>query len=162
MTRRDYLILAGAMTVLFLLGISGSIYYPSLSDWFPFAPTRVIFLKADRDCNPVGKFCMASNATLGISLKLGNGIRSLTPFPVQVNLIGEGAATAKKVAIYLTMSNMNMGFNRFDLDQRADKTWRGQAMLPVCSMGRRDWQVAVEIVSDDKRYAAEFYLLTGP
>jgi len=32
--------------------------------------------------------------------------------------------------------------------------------LPMCSMGRREWRVAVEMVSD-VLYRAEFNLLTG-
>ncbi len=160
MTRRDCPVLSGAIAALFLLGILGSMYYPRLNHWFQHNPPQAIILNADRACNPVGKLCTVSDAGLTITLRLGDSIQPLTAFPVQVNLSGEGATTVKKVTVYFTMLNMNMGFNRFDLSQQADKTWQGKALLPVCSTGRRDWRVTVEAASD-KPYVGEFYLLTG-
>jgi hypothetical protein len=58
------------------------------------------------------------------------------------------------------MPNMDMGFNRFDLRQQADETWQGQALLPVCSMGRRDWRVTVEVIGK-RSYVGEFHLLAS-
>ena len=160
MTKRYFLALSGAITGFFLLGILGSWYYPHLNHWLQHTPAHAIILNADRACNPVGKLCTASDAALTMTLGLGDSVQPLTAFPVQVDLIGEGADKVKKVTVFFTMLNMNMGFNRFGLSQQADKTWRGQALLPVCSMGRRDWRVTVE-VAGDKPYIAEYYLLTG-
>lgn len=159
MIRQDWLALSGAIAVLFLLGVLGSVYYPRLNHWFQPISVRTIALNADRACNPVGKLCAASDAALTVTLGLGDSVQSLTAFPVQVNLIGEAASKVEKVAVYFTMLDMNMGFNRFDLSRQADKTWRGQAILPVCSMGRRDWRATVE-VAGAMPYVAEFYLTT--
>ncbi len=160
MTRRDFLVLSGAVTVLFLLGILGSKYYPNLNHWLSHTPAHTVVLNADPSCNPVGRLCTAGDVALTVTLGLGDGVKPLTAFPVEVNLIGEKAAKVKKVTANFSMLNMDMGFNRFDLSQQADKIWRGQAILPVCSMGRREWRVMVEIMSDTP-YLAEFNLLTS-
>ncbi len=160
MTRRDFLVIGGSITAFFLLGILGSVYYPRLNHWVQRNPAHATILNADHACNPVGKLCTASNAALAVKLGLGGSIQPLTAFPVKVELIGGEAAKVQKVTVNFSMLNMDMGFNRFDLSQQADKTWRGQAILPVCSMGRREWRVTVEIMSDPS-YLAEFNLLTG-
>lgn len=160
-TRRDLLVLVGSATACFLLGILGSMYYPHLSQWLLRTSAHPVVLNADRACNPVGKVCTASDATSTITLKLGDSIKPLTPFPVLVSLAGKAATRVNKVTIYFTMMNMDMGINSFDLNRQVDGAWQGQALLPVCSMGRRDWRVTVEVASDTP-YVGEFNLLTSP
>jgi Cu(I)/Ag(I) efflux system membrane protein CusA/SilA len=158
-TRRALLVLSGALTALLLLGILGSVYYPRLSQWLSRNSAQAIVLHADRACHPVGKACTVSDATLTITLRLGDSLQPLKAFPVLVGLAGE--TKVSKVAVYFTMVNMEMGVNRFDLRQRADGMWQGQALLPVCSNGRQDWRVAVA-VAGDAAYVGEFYLASSP
>lgn len=160
MAKRDLLVLGGAVMALFLLGILGSRHYPRWNDGLRRNPVHAVVLNADPACNPVGGHCPVGDAALTVTLELGDRIQPLTAFPVQVRLIGAEAAQVDKVAVSFTMPDMDMGFSRFDLSQQADKTWRGQAILPVCSMGRREWRVTVEVVGDTL-YLAEFRLLTG-
>jgi hypothetical protein len=87
-------------------------------------------------------------------------VQPLIAFPVQVKLSGEEADKVDNITVKFTMLNMDMGFNQLTLARREDRTWQGQAMLPICSMGRREWRVTVEIVGDTL-YLAEFNLLTG-
>ena len=159
--RRDFLVLAGSALAFSLLGILGSMYYPHLRQWLLRASVHAIILHADRACNPMGKVCTVSDAASTITLRLGDNIKPLTPFPVLVSLAGMAATRVNKVTVYFTMVNMDMGINGFDLSQRVDGTWQGQALLPVCSMGRRDWQVTIEVASDTP-YVGEFNLLTSP
>jgi len=159
--RGDLLVLSGSVIVLFLLGILGSVYYPHLSRWLHRDLAHAIVLDADRACNPVGKVCTVGDGTLTITLRLGDSVQPLTPFPVLVSLAGKAATKVSKVTVYFTMVNMDMGFNRVDLSRREDGTWQGQALLPVCSTRRRDWRVTVEVASDTP-YVGEFYLLTSP
>ena len=160
-TRRDFLVLGVSAAACFLLGILGSVYYPCLSHWLLRASAHAIVLNADRACNPMGKICTVSDATSTITLRLGDSIQPLTPFPVLISLAGKAATKVNKVTVYFTMANMDMGINSFDLSQQGDGAWQGQALLPVCSMRRRDWQVTVEVASDTP-YVGEFYLLASP
>ncbi|MCB1919046.1 MAG: hypothetical protein KDJ28_03565 [Candidatus Competibacteraceae bacterium] len=159
MTRRDGLVMVGTMTGFFLLGSLASLLYPRLKQELQPAPTHAIVLNADPACNPVGKTCLAQDAALTVTLGLGDRIQPLTAFPVQVDLGGEAASKAEKVTVSFAMQGMDMGFNRFDLRRQVDQTWRGQAILPVCSAGRRDWRATVAVIGKTP-YVGEFHLLT--
>lgn len=160
MTRRDGLIVVGTMAGFFVLGSSVSLLYPGLKQELQPIPTHAIVLNADPACNPVGKTCLAKDAALTLTLGLGGRIQPLTAFPVQVDLGGEDAFKVEKVTVSFAMQDMDMGFNRFDLRQQADQTWRGQAILPVCAAGRRDWRVTVAVIGETP-YVGEFHLLTN-
>ncbi|CDH43210.1 hypothetical protein [Candidatus Contendibacter odensensis] len=160
-TKNDLLIFSATAAILFVLGILSSMYYPHLSDWLQHRSEQTVILNADRACNPINKTCTISDSELAIALKLGDSVQPLAAFPVLVSLAGTTAAKAKAVTVYFTMADMDMGFNRFDLGQQADGTWRGQAILPVCTAGRRDWRATVKVASDPP-YTGEFYLLANP
>ncbi|MCP5159328.1 MAG: hypothetical protein H6974_07840 [Gammaproteobacteria bacterium] len=148
----------GTIAGFFLLGSSVSLLYPRLKQELQ-SPAHAAVLNADPACNPMGATCMAKDAALTLTLGLGDRIQPLTAFPVHIELDGKDASKAEKVTVSFTMLDMDMGFNRFELRQQADKTWQGQAILPVCSAGRRDWRVTVAVIGK-MPYIGEFHLLT--
>ncbi len=160
MKRRDGLILTGAITACLALGILAGLFFPHWKSGLPTHLAQAIILQADPLCNPLGATCVAGNEDFTIALELADLTKPLTFFPVRVHLTGTQAPEVEKVMISFTMLNMDMGFNRFDLRQQAETAWEGQAILPVCSMGRRDWRVTVDVVSEPP-YVGEFHLLTG-
>jgi hypothetical protein len=160
MNRRDGLIWTGAITACLGLGILAGLFFPHWKSGLPTHPPQAIVLQADPLCNPLGATCVAGNEAFTIALELADLTKPLTFFPVRVHLTGTQIPEVKKVMISFSMLNMDMGFNRFDLRQQAETAWEGQALLPVCSMGRRDWRVTVDVVSEPP-YAGEFHLLTG-
>lgn len=160
MNRRDGLILIGAITACLALGILAGLFFPHWKSGRSSNPAQVIVLKADPLCNPVGATCLAGNEAFNIALELADPTKPLTFFPVRVHLTGTQAPEVEKVMISFTMLNMDMGFNRFDLRRQAETAWEGQALLPVCTMGRRDWRVTVDVISEPP-YVGEFHLLTG-
>jgi hypothetical protein len=85
----------------------------------------------------------------------------LTPFIIELSLTGRAAATVNKVTVGFTMVGMEMGENAFKLVRGADGVWRGQAMLPLCSHGRRDWRATVE-AAGEALYTAAFNLQVSP
>ncbi|HXH04592.1 MAG TPA: hypothetical protein VNN09_14915 [Candidatus Competibacteraceae bacterium] len=105
-------------------------------------------------CDPSRGPCSAGSAAAGITLSLDNPVGPLRPFAVRVGLSG-AAATAEAVAVRFDMVGMDMGFNRFVLQRQVDGSWQGQALLPVCSVGRSDWRVTVEA---GQEYRAQFLL----
>jgi hypothetical protein len=159
MNRRDGLILTGAITACLGLGILAGRFFPHWKSGLPAHPPQAIVLKANPLCNPMGATCVAGSEAFTIALELADLTKPLTFFPVRVHLTGTQAPEVKKVMISFAMLNMDMGFNRFDLRQQAETIWEGQALLPVCSRGRRDWQVTVEVVGETS-YVGEFNLLT--
>ncbi len=160
-TKNDLMLLIGTLIALFIMGMISNMYYPRLSRWLQHRPDQAVVLNADPTCNPTDRACTVGDAAMTITLKLGDRIQSLTAFPVAVALAGAAAMAVRKVAVSFAMTDMNMGINRFDLNRQADGTWQGQAVLPVCTMGRRDWRVTVEAVGDIP-YIGEFHLLAKP
>jgi hypothetical protein len=77
----------------------------------------------------------------------------LQPFDVEVGLSSPGAS---QVQVNFQMVGMEMGPNRFLLARAAPGDWRGQAMLPLCWAGRRDWRAVVEVVDGSERFQATF------
>lgn len=152
-------IVPGIIAGLSALGIAVGGFYRAIDSW-PRPSAHAIILSADPACNPLGRACTARDATMVVALELPDAVKPLSPFPVQVQLAGVGAATVESVAVSFTMPDMNMGFNRFELRRQATHTWRGEALLPVCSMGRRDWRATVE-VAGEPACVGEFHLVIG-
>lgn len=160
MKLRNGLVWSGVTIGFLALGIVGITVYRYVKEGLDQPPAQAVLLKGEPACNPLGRACVAADAAIAIALELADSIKPLTPFPVRVRLAGERAARAERVAVSFTMTDMDMGFNRFELRQTAaDGTWQGQALLPVCSAGRRDWRVTVD-VAGDRAYVGEFHLLT--
>lgn len=158
--KKDSIIVAGILAILFFLGLISSVYYPRLNDWFENRSGQAILLNADPACNPSDQPCTIGDTALTVTLNLAEQISPLKAFPVSVSLTGTVAAMANQVTIDFSMIGMNMGINRFALHRQIDNLWQGQALLPVCSMGRRDWQVTVEIASNTS-YLARFNLIVN-
>ena len=154
--RRFFLVYAA----LALLSVAlGAAVFPRLRAWLLNPPQQLTVLDDNRGCNPLGQFCTLENGDQLIELRLPAIIQPLKVFPVEVRLGGANAATVGRVSVRFNMINMDMGFNHFELQQTAS-VWEGQAMLPVCSAGRRDWQVLVDVVGD-LTYSARFTFSLG-
>lgn len=164
MSGRKKWIATGIIIGLSALGIAVGRLYPGRLyqgvDSSPRAAARASVLQADPACNPLGRACVARDTTMVVALELPDAIKPLSPFAVQVHLAGERAATVERVAVTFAMADMDMGFNRFELRRQAAHTWRGEALLPVCSMGRRDWRATVD-VAGEPAYVGEFHLVVG-
>jgi hypothetical protein len=146
-----------ALLVLVLLAALGRLFYPDLETRFAEGSIPSIVLTVDSDCDPALTVCRVQHGDLALTLRLQDEFRALQPFWVQVNLAGSKAAI-DKVAVRFAMVDMDMGVNRFILERQDDGIWKGQAMLPVCSSGRRDWRVTVELAGNPP-YAVEFSTL---
>ncbi len=127
----------------------------------PDSPPQTINLPAAVNCDPVATVCSAGNDDITLSLRLSGEVHPLKPFTVELDLRGRVAATVNKVTVGFAMVGMDMGENAFKLVRGLDGAWRGQAMLPICSHGRRDWQVTVE-AAGEALYTAAFNLQVGP
>ena len=151
----------GGILGLFLLGILGSVLYPRLRLWLVPGPLTAMELPAGQNCKPVGIACFTENDDLSISLRLASEVQPLSTFSVEVTLEGRQAPAMQTVAVHFTMPGMEMGVNRFSLTRESGNIWRGQAMLPICSTGRRDWLATVQATGNTS-YAGTFSVIAGP
>lgn len=140
---------------LLVLGTLAGVLSPRLTRWLhgPMAEGIPMSLD-DPACQPVGIPCSASVPGLAIALYLGQEVQPLKTFPVEV--ITQGPVV-DAVEIEFTMDGMDMGLARFRLRLQPNGTWRGQALLPVCTTGSREWRAEVSTHRSSQIFQASFH-----
>jgi hypothetical protein len=156
MSKQHFLLIAGFIGLLLLGALGGRLYFHGHSD-LDKVPVQSRLLAADPNCDPVLHTCTAGNGDMMISLHVQDKVRPLQKFSVQVKLGGGVATTVSQVSVRFDMADMDMGENRFQLSRQAEGIWQGQALLPVCSHGGRNWRTTVEAVGEAV-YKTEFNL----
>ena len=156
LSKQYFLLIAGFIGLLLLGALGGRLYFRGHSNLEKaLAQPRV--LAADPHCDPVLHTCTAGNGHMMISLHVQSKVQPLQRFSVQVKLGGGVAAAVNQVSVRFDMADMDMGENRFKLSRQVEGIWQGQALLPVCSHGGRDWRATVEAVGGAV-YKTEFNL----
>ncbi len=120
---------------------------------------NAVALQVEADCDSAQRACRARGDDLEFELRLGPPVQPMQSFEIALrslrgNLVMDRGADAR-VEVQFQMRAMDMGINRYRLIADADGVWRGRAMLPVCSAGRSDWIVQVDISADGRRWQAE-------
>lgn len=82
----------------------------------------------------------------------------LQPLRLSVQVQG---MEARAVEVDFTGVDMNMGFNRPQLQRENNGRFSGQTTLPVCITGRMAWQAVVVVTSDKTKVAAPFRFVTS-
>jgi hypothetical protein len=89
-------------------------------------------------CADLKQGCLLTDTSYRI--QMNQQPQKLLPFNVRVT------GKAKTVEISLTMKDMDMGVNRYQLTPNSDyNQWQGMMILPACVSGRRDWLALVII-----------------
>ncbi len=150
--RQEFLPLIG---LLFLLLFAGC----SQSDRQDKAVTRLL---SDHSCEPLGSPCRSQAGSRVVSLFFPAAVHYLRPFEMQVVAMGFGQDEIINVTVSFTMTDMDMGINRFGLRKEetpnARLTYKGRGMIPVCVSGRRDWLATVELETENNIYTAQYRL----
>ena len=116
-----------------------------------------ISLTTDTDCNIVETTCEGRAEELSIDLKFGDKPSGLKAFPVVVTINNGAKKNIKTVLVNFTMKNMSMGKQYRTLIKNSETSqWEGQVILPICSTGRRDWHVTVDIISESVIFSADY------
>lgn len=144
-----------------VLGLSVLLVVALLASWL-FRPADISQLGMDTrppihmgqaQCDSAQGPCEARAGPLLARLNLLPPVTSLQPFEMHLQLEG---VSARQAVITFTMADMEMGLNRFVLRPAQDGDWHGQAVLPVCSEGRKDWLATLTVVTDEGDYRLVF------
>ena len=121
-------------------------------------PKSDLTVEPDAACNLQEGACSASLPGGGqVTLTIGTRpIPLVKAFPVTVE-----AGGASRVEIDFAGLDMDMGFNRPLLQERAPGVFVGEATLPVCVTGRMSWQATVLVDLPGSRVAIPFRFVTG-
>jgi len=114
-------------------------------------------LVSDRQCDITNSDC--TSAGEGILLKFGFKERpsALQAFPVQLVIAGLNNPEGVEVRLVFTMKGMDMGEQKQKLSyDKKSNAWLGSAILPLCTSGRSDWHVKVEVMASRKIYLAGY------
>lgn len=150
--------LAAGIAAIVLLGLAGA-YLQKLLNKEPVDNTPAITLKSAQLCNLNQQSCIAGLDNKKIELSLQRPVRYLTKFQAAARVSGFENPGINKVIIDFTMPGMDMGINRFALQETSTPNqWQGTAILPVCITGRMDWQVKVFVATNETDYTATYKL----
>lgn len=79
--------------------------------------------------------------------------------PLNLEVIVEGRGVSD-VEVDFAGVDMNMGFNRTQLERSAEGRYSGSGMLPVCIRGAMEWEARVLARTDEGLVAAPFRFIT--
>jgi len=139
-------------------GYSWVAIYHTENDPAPAAPVETVSLQVtETACQKTRAACRATHPELGeITLRFPEGAYYMQRFAAELRM--SDAIRVDQIRLDLTMTDMDMGRNRFALSPAGDGLWRGELLLPICVTGRVDWQVRVQLDRGERRYEAVFPL----
>lgn len=144
MNNRQKIALACGLLLFALLKVAAAYWWQQRQN----APA----VQAQAACNVTDGGCpFLDGATLHL-IGVGN---AKTPFTIEARHV---PPHVQSIRASFQMKNMEMGFNRFELQKMDETTWRVSSVyLPLCVQGRNDWQIDWQ--ADEQSFSAEFQTL---
>ena len=144
MNNRQKIALACGLLLFALLKVAAAYWWQQRQN----APA----VQAQAACNVTDGGCpFLDGATLHL-IGVGN---AKTPFTIEARHV---PPHVQSIRASFQMKNMEMGFNRFELQKMDEATWRVSSVyLPLCVQGRNDWQIDWQ--ADEQSFSAEFQTL---
>ena len=106
-------------------------------------------------CDPVRSPCKVLFENIEIQVYFPDGIDTMDPFTAEVII---DSFEVEQVNIKFFMHDMDMGVNRFTLDEISKSKWTGKVILPVCTLARSDWVAELELRTGNKVLQVNFGL----
>lgn len=141
---------------LLLLGVVGVAGYKL---WPVLYPAVIETAASEADCDLHQGPCRRTFAD-GSTVTL-----SMTPRPIEMMepialLVETQGIEPWSVAVDFQGVDMNMGYNRPDLEQEKPGRFTGSTMLPVCVRDRMEWRIEVMVRTADGIRTAPYHLVT--
>ena len=144
MNNRQKIALACGLLLFALLKVAAAYWWQQRQN-APAAQVQAACKVTDGGCP------FLDGATLHL-IGLGN---AKTPFTIEARHV---PSHVRSIRASFQMKNMEMGFNRFELQKMDETTWRVSSVyLPLCVQGRNDWQIDWQ--ADEQSFSAEFQTL---
>lgn len=147
-------VILGLVALLFVAGLVAGY-------WLKPAAPPATELVMDTFCDVTTDRCAIEGSELSLTLELGPNPAVMTPFKVTLTDWGDADLQLQDAVISFSMVGMDMGLNRYRLTAQGDGVWRGEATLPVCAAGRRDWLADLLLTTaDGKNYHVQSQFVT--
>lgn len=123
--------------------------------WPQLFPKEVIAVALNKDCD-LHKTTCTTTLPSGGSVSL-----SIEPRPIPVIKPLRIAVTTKDIQVSSVMVDfsgvsMNMGLNRFGLDEESSGLFSGKGLLPICIRNRMDWEAKVFVETDQGVFSVPY------
>lgn len=113
-----------------------------------------------KDCNVQEKKCKVETKEFNVEISMDENIFYLKRFNIAVLAENNEKSHIESIKVSFKMKNMNMGNNHFILKKvksiNNKKSWKGDALLPICVTGRADWFSELEVVTQKNKYIIGF------
>ena len=103
----------------------------------------------DANCHLNLKECVFSKDDMILTVSTEGKIQTLKPFVIKIK---DQSSRIEQALVDLSMVDMDMGKNQFVFEKLNSTEWQASVVIPVCTTGRRDWQVDLRIKTSDKNY----------
>jgi len=104
-------------------------------------------------CDPSLSACVVNYLNQNLEFRFKQKPSALKSFTVQVET---SDIHISEILVDFRMKNMDMGVNVIRLKNSGSNNWSGEAILPVCSLGRIDWVTQLQVKSKNTLWYADF------
>jgi len=104
------------------------------------------------DCDLTKTACQVVDGDYKYIVQFNGEVSPLKPFSIL--LTTENLEPITVDAEFL-MEDMDMGYNKQPLHKEESK-WQARVILPVCSLGRKDWVLKLNLVYADTAHQTQF------
>lgn len=87
----------------------------------------------------------------GLTVRMDRVPQVMRPFRLTVHADAMDAENIDAMEVSFQMAGMEMGFNRYRLQQRGASDWDADVTLPVCVRDRKDWLMLLDVRQGQKR-----------
>ena len=105
------------------------------------------------DCDLNKQPCQVEDGDFKYVLSFNGEPSALKPFTVELAV---ESPELDQVDVNFEMEGMDMGYNRYQL-REINNTWQADVILPVCSVGRNDWILNLELNAKGRLHLAKFH-----
>ena len=103
-------------------------------------------------CDPVKSSCKFIVSNIAYLLEFQSMPSALVPFVVSVKT---DDVQPDAIKMSFNMDGMDMGYNSYRFVKN-EFDWQANVILPVCSLGRNDWLLDVEIMNNNEVSVTRF------
>jgi len=103
-------------------------------------------------CNLIEAPCNIKQQGFSYIIYFAEPPSALTPFTLSLNM---QSLQPESIEVSFEMDGMDMGYNIHHLIKNNNQ-WQAKVILPVCSLGRNDWLLRVEIIFENEVKTTEF------
>lgn len=137
-----------------LLALTGFYLAPQLRIYLDTSASALPRVRLGQTHCTLGVTCTVQQGQQSLSLSLPGTIRTLTPYMLNLHLRG---LMPQRVEAQFLMRGMEMHLPPTVFHPTASPTrWIATIILPVCSLGRSDWQMQITAQEATRQLQADF------